>query len=106
MEQTPTRQRGAPNHETLSPDAPGLVWLGHDELPPDDGRWLYVTDLRSPEPDTPGAWVCADLDPHQAVLLLGSLFGRLVSRYELAVTDQLGIEDMVDEDHFAPEAHR
>lgn len=106
MEQTPTQQRGARTHETPTAEARGLVWQGHDELPPDHGRWLYVTDLRSPESEARGAWVCADLDPHQAVLLLGPLFGRLVSRYELAVTDQLGIEDMVDEGHFAPEAHR
>lgn len=104
MEQLRERENGE-IHGNLRQEASWpLVRAGHDELPPDEGRWLYVVDTTTADEEgcTPGAWVSAELDPEQTVLLLSPVFGRLVSRHELAVVDQLGCEAMVDEDYFMP----
>ncbi len=93
--------------EPLLPPPEGApVWNDHDRLPR-DGAWLYTTAPNTHErhPLT-GSWVPADLDAHQVAMVVRSAVGQPVARADLIVIDQIGIETMVDEDHFVPERFR
>lgn len=87
-----------------------LVWTGRDELPPDEGRWLYVVDgMALAAGQDVGAWVSADLDRDLAAMAVCQAIGRMNARMDLVVIDQVGFDrnedgggEMVDEDYFVP----
>lgn len=83
-------------------EAQPLVWGEHDRVP-DSGRWLFVVDRRAwDDGRETGVWVRGDVDPDQMGLLLPSVFADRPSRVDLLVVDQLGFDEMVDEDYFVP----
>lgn len=101
------RQHQGGEHHPARHDRP-LLWLGHDELPDGDGRWIYAADRAAlARGEDLGVWVNADLDPDLAALSACQALGRMTARADLIVIDQLGIVDedgqavMVDEDHLA-----
>lgn len=78
------------------------VWTDHDRLP-DDGAWLYVVDAAAYDAGTErGAWVPADLDDHRVAMVVSSAAGEALARWDLAVIDQVGLDEMVDEDQHHP----
>lgn len=87
-----------------------LHQFGHEPRPvglegectPDEGCWLYVAERTAwDRSGTSGHWIPAELRPHQAVRLMSTFLGRPVTPDELVVVDQVGLEDMVDEDHLS-----
>lgn len=75
----------------------------YDDVPEDDQPWLYVVNAPAwDEGRIEGAWVPAHLNAHQVAEVVSTTSDHLLLRADLAVVDQIGIEPMVDEDHFVP----
>lgn len=103
MEQTSREHAPGGAHELNdTTEQHPLIWADHDTLPT-EGRWLYVVDKAAwDRGEVKGAWVPADLDAHQTAMAVGSIVGQPMARADLTVVDQVGIDEMVDEDHFTP----
>lgn len=100
------RQQGD-NHELNNTDQTETrAWAGHDQLPLDGGRWLYVVDGWAwNKGEDVGAWVSADIHRDLAAEWVCEAIGRVGGRGDLWVVDQVGLGDeMVDENYLvAPE---
>ena len=105
MEQ-PHTPKGGQLHEHRYGPEPDEAWTPHDEMP-SQGPWIYVVDQRDWDNGIDhGAWVPAGIGAHTLLEGLGRVLGRTVTLDRLSVIDQVGLDPMVDEDHFATEASR
>lgn len=82
------------------------AWKEHDRLPDAGGPWLYVVDKAAWDDGRMlGAWVPAEMDAYHVAKFVGAIAGQPLTRSDLAVVDQLRVDDdseMVDEDYFTP----
>lgn len=101
MEQEP-RMRGE-SLEELNERIGISARADYDDAPTDDQPWLYVVNAKAWDQGAiEGAWVPADLNAHHVAAVVSAVSEQTLLRAELAVIDQLGIDTMVDEDHFVP----
>lgn len=100
------RQIEARERDSNDPQGKIPNWTDYDRLPAEepgglDRPWLYVVHKAAwDRREIKGAWVPADLDSHSVAMVVSSAAGETLARADLAVVDQMGVDTMVDEDHF------
>ena len=109
MEHT-TERRGGHDFELDEQRCPpqgAMAWPDHDQVPVPEhgfGAWLYVVSRQAwDDGKVCGAWVPAGLGEHDVAMVVSSAVGQSLSRWDLAVVDQVGLDAMVDEDCFVPD---